>query len=46
MKKWVHNIELIVDKLIPFLLIILTAIIVLELTAHELAEKYHTYIDI
>jgi len=46
MKKWLHTVEVIVDKLIPFLLIILAAIIILELTAHELAEKYHTYIQI
>ena len=46
MKKWLHTVEEIVDKLIPFLLIILAAIIIVELTSDKLAEKYHTYIQI
>ncbi|HIH25587.1 ion transporter [Candidatus Woesearchaeota archaeon] len=46
MKKWLHTVEVIVDKLIPFLLIILAAIIIVELTSDKLAEKYHTYIQI
>lgn len=46
MKEWVHNIERIVDKLIPLLLIILLLIIVLEFAYHEKAQKYYLHIEI
>ena len=46
MKKWVHNIEVFIDKLIPWLLIILLIILVIEIFFHELALKYHLYIEI
>ena len=44
MKKWMHKIEVIVDKLIPYMLVILLIIIVLDLGFHEIAEHYHSYI--
>lgn len=46
MKKWLHHIEIIVDKLIPFLLLILLLIIIGELTFHEFMLKYYTLVQI
>ena len=44
MKKWMHKIEVFVDKLIPYMLVLLLGIIVIDLGFHEIAEHYHTYI--
>jgi hypothetical protein len=44
MKKWYYTFEHLVDKLIPYLLIILLNIIIMELFFHEAAEKYHLLI--
>jgi c-di-AMP phosphodiesterase-like protein len=44
MKKWYHEFERLVDKLIPFLLIILLNIIIMELFFHEAALEYHLMI--
>jgi hypothetical protein len=41
MKRWMHKIEVIVDKAIPPCLILLLMIIVLELGFHDLVEHYH-----
>lgn len=46
MKKWMHKIEVLVDKIIPYMLVLLLAIIVIDLGFHEIAEHYHTYIFI
>lgn len=44
MKKWLHKIEAMVDKFIPYMLILLLGIIIIDLWFHEFAEHYHTYI--
>ncbi|MBU0461570.1 MAG: hypothetical protein KJ574_03205 [Nanoarchaeota archaeon] len=46
MKRWMHRIEVWVDKLIPYMLIVLLIIIVLEIFFKEIAEHYHIYIAI
>ncbi len=46
MKKWVHKIELFVDKIIPVLLVILIGIIVIELWFHVFFEKYFLVIEV
>ncbi len=46
MKAWLHKIEVIVDKLVPYMLVLLLFIIVLELGFHDIAEHYHLYIEI
>ncbi|MBI4738134.1 ion transporter [Candidatus Woesearchaeota archaeon] len=46
MKKWYHDLEVLVDHLIPYLLIILLNIIIIEFFFKEAAEKYHTLIVI
>ncbi len=46
MKEWIHKLELIVDKLIPLLLILLLIILTLEFVYHEYAEKYRLYLEI
>ncbi len=46
MKKWLHKIEILVDKLIPPLLVILLLIIVGEIWFHEFMIKNHTYVQI
>ncbi len=44
MKKWFHKIEVLVDKSIPYMLVLLLGIIVVDLGFHEFAEHYHNYI--
>ncbi|MFC1723143.1 hypothetical protein ACFL0V_03315 [Nanoarchaeota archaeon] len=44
MKRWMHKIEHIVDKLIVPMLLLLIVIIVLDLGFPEIAHHYHTYI--
>ncbi len=46
MKSWLHKIEVLVDKIIPFVLVILLGIIVIEFGFHDLAEKYRLVIEI
>jgi hypothetical protein len=46
MKKWMHKIEVIVDKLIPFCLVVLLFIIIIELGFEGLIEHYHLHIPI
>ena len=46
MKKWVHKVEVIVDYIIPFAVLILLAVIIVELFFHEFAETYHLAITI
>ena len=46
MKKWIHFVEVFVDKIIPLLLLVLLGILVIEIFFHELAVKYHLYIEI
>ena len=46
MKKWIHFVEVFVDKIIPLLLLVLLGILVIEIFFHELAVKYHFYIEI
>ena len=41
MKRWMHKIEVIVDKLIPPALILLLAIIVMDLGFHNFVEQHH-----
>ena len=40
MKKWLKDLEVIVDKLIPYLIFLLLIIIIIDLFYHEVAEKY------
>ncbi|HII72463.1 TPA: hypothetical protein HA265_06935 [Candidatus Woesearchaeota archaeon] len=46
MKHWLHKIEVIVDKLIVPMLLLLIVIIVLDLGFPVIAEHYHSYIVI
>jgi hypothetical protein len=46
MKKWLHKLEYAIDWLIPWMILILLAIIILELFFHDFAETYHLYINI
>tara|TARA_Y100000310_G_C20626478_1_gene786215 strand:+ start:516 stop:1178 length:663 start_codon:yes stop_codon:yes gene_type:complete len=46
MKKWLHKLELAVDWMIPWLILILLIIIILELFFHDIADTYHLYIEI
>tara|TARA_Y100000310_G_scaffold34947_1_gene33081 strand:- start:351 stop:983 length:633 start_codon:yes stop_codon:yes gene_type:complete len=46
MKKWLHKIELAVDWLIPWLIVLLLFIIITELFFHDFAEQYHTLISV
>ncbi len=43
MKRWMHKIEVIVDKAIPPCLILLLVVIVLDLGFHEFVEKHHLH---
>ena len=45
-KKWWEEIEVIVDGAIPYLLLVLLGIIIIEFFFKELALKYHTFISI
>ncbi len=44
MKKWLHKIEVIVDKLIVPMLLLLVVIIVLDLGFPELSHEYHLFV--
>jgi hypothetical protein len=43
MKRWMHKIEVIVDKAIPPCLILLLGVIVLDLGFHEFVEAHHLH---
>ena len=45
MKKWVHKVEIIVDKIIPYLLVLLMGLIVIEVFFHEFALAYHYWVE-
>jgi hypothetical protein len=44
-KRLYHRLEKIVDKLIPFMLVLLLIVIVTEWWFHDLAEQYHTLLQ-
>jgi voltage-gated potassium channel len=45
MKLWLHKIERIVDSTIPFFIVILLILILIEIFFNEAAEPYSAYID-
>jgi len=46
MKEWLHKVELFVDAIIPYLVILLAIIIVIEIFFKRIAESYHLFFDI
>lgn len=46
MKRWLHSVEVIVDKLIPFLLLLLLLIIGGELAFHEFIIKHYATVQV
>jgi len=46
MKPWLHKVEVIVDRLIPYLVVVLAGIIISELFFREFAEEHRLAIDI
>mgnify|MGYP001265686175 CR=1 FL=1 len=46
MKRWLHRIEIFVDKAIPYLVLLLIFIIIGEFAFHNFMERYHTYVVI
>ncbi len=46
MKKWLEKLEHIIDKIIPFLLLILLGIIIIDLFFHDISDRYHLPIEI
>lgn len=46
MKKWMHKVEVIVDKSIPWIILLLLFIIIIEFFYYETVEKYHKVVDI
>jgi len=46
MKKWLHRIELWVDRSIAWLMVLLLAVIIAELFFKDAAEKYHLIISL
>ena len=46
MKKWLHKVEYVVDRIIPYSLIVLVVLIVLELFFHEKIKNYLLIIEI
>ena len=45
MKPWLHKLEIITDKSIPWLVLLLLGVIVAELGFHERAAPYRAYLD-
>lgn len=45
MKKWLHKIEVIIDKIIPFLLLLLLLIIIIDFFFKQIAEQYLFYVE-
>ncbi len=46
MKKWYKSIELLIDRIVPFAVILLLFIIIIEFFFYEIADNYHTIINI
>jgi len=46
MKPWAHKLEVIVDRVIPYMLVLLLVIIVLEIFFADLVKPYHYLIEI
>jgi len=46
MKKWLKDLEIIVDKIIPYLILVLLAVIIIDLFFHNLAEQYKIQISL
>ena len=46
MKRWIHFIEVFVDKAIPYLVFLLLIIIVGEFVFHDVMNQYRTYVNI
>ncbi len=46
MKEWLRKLEVFVDKFIPYLLVLLIFIIVMELFFHDVAEQYRYHINL
>ncbi|MBS3171497.1 hypothetical protein J4449_02700 [Candidatus Woesearchaeota archaeon] len=46
MKEWLKKIELFVDKFIPYLLVLLIFVIIIELFFHDVAEAYRYHINL
>jgi hypothetical protein len=46
MKRWLHRVEKIIDKIIPYTLVVLLVIIILEIFYHDVAVRYHTIIEV
>ena len=44
MKKWVKNLEIGVDKLIPYMFVLILGIIIIEFSFSNFSESYHKYI--
>ena len=45
MKRWIHFIEVFVDKIIPYLVLLLLLIIIGEFAFQELTEHYRNYVN-
>src|SRR3989344_2134788 len=46
MKKWLKDLEIIVDKIIPYLILVLLAVIIIDLFFNNLAEQYKIQISL
>lgn len=46
MKRWIHFIEVFVDKIIPYLVLLLLFIIIGEFAFHDLISSYRIYVNI
>ena len=46
MKPWLHKIELLIDKIIPYFLIILLFLIIGQIVFGQKIEPYHTYVSV
>ena len=46
MKRWLHRVEVIVDKAIPYLVLLLIFIIVGEFAFHDFMSQYKLYVHI
>ena len=46
MKRWIHFIEVFVDKIIPYLVLLLLLIIIGEFAFHDLINQYRIYVNI
>ncbi len=46
MKEWLRKLEVFIDKFIPYLLVLLIFVIVIELFFHNIAEEYRYHINL